>query len=159
MEPRRKRAYHLETSGMSSSSGTTSDTSSSSTTSSSSVQSKKSKRSKHSHKHSDTSSSSTTSSQVHHSLRSQRGANTVTNMTRIPMATIAGKKQRIKRKKLSVAFGEKRSQRNIVIEKARRAALKVKVKKIALKGKVIESTLMLSLDLVPELVPVLDKNF
>ena len=41
MEPRRKRAYHLETSGTSSSSGTTSDTSSSSTTSSSSVQSKK----------------------------------------------------------------------------------------------------------------------
>ena len=98
--------------------------------------------------------------QVHHSLRSQRGANTVTNMTRIPMATIAGKKKRIKRKKLSLALGEKRrSQRNIVIEKASRAALKVKVKKIALKGKVIESTLMLSLDLVPELVPVLDKNF
>ena len=97
--------------------------------------------------------------QVHHSLRSQRGANTVTNMTRIPMATIAGKKQRIKRKKLSLALGEKRrSQRNIVIEKASRAALKVKVKKIALKGKVIESTLMLSLDLVPELVPLLDKN-
>ena len=81
-------------------------------------------------------------------------------MTRIPMATIVGKKQKIKRKKLSLASGEKRrSQRNIVIEKASRAALKVKVKKIALKGKVIESTLMLSLDLVPELVPVMDKNF
>ena len=106
MEPRRKRAYHLETSGTSSLSGTTSDTSSSSTTSSSSVQSKKSKRSKHSHKHSDTSSSSTTSSSSQ-SKKSKR-RNTVTNMTRIPMATIAGKKQRIKRKKLSLALGEKR---------------------------------------------------
>ena len=35
------------------------------------------------------------------------------------MATIAGKKQRKKRKKLSLTLGEKRrSQRNIVIEKA-----------------------------------------
>ena len=68
MEPRRKMANHLETSGTSSSSGT-SNTSSSSTMSSSSVQSKKSKRN---------------------------------------MATIAGKRQRIKRKKLSLALGEKR---------------------------------------------------
>ena len=157
MEPRRRRAYHLETSGTSSLSGTTSDTSSSSTTSSSSVQSKKSKRSKHSHKHSDTSSSSTTSSSSQ-SKKSTRSKHSHKHDSH-SHGHDRRKKQRIKRKKLSLALGEKRrSQRNIVIEKASRAALKVKVKKIALKGKVIEFTLMLNLDLVPELVPVLDKN-
>ena len=106
-----------------------SDTSSSTTSSSS--QSKKSKRSKHSHKHDS------------HSHGHDRR-----------------KKTKNKKKKIKLSLRRKRrSQRNIVIEKASRAALKVKVKKIALKGKVIESTLMLSLDLVPELVPVLDKSF